>query len=371
MNDPITQPEKFALKTAKEERIQTETIGLTPSSGFKSWLSQHNISLAFNTYNIGKLFMVGVDEINRLQFSDASFRRSMGMALHNGTFWMASQNQIWRFENFLGKGQSSNGRDAVFVPVCANTTGMVNLHDVCVSDKGVFFVSSNFNCVSKLHEKWSFEPVWMPPFIDEFGYGDRCHLNCLALEHGLPKFATCFAKTNARSGWRDVPKDQASGLLIDVQTDEIVCGGLSMPHSPRLHDGALYVANSGCGELGQVDLKTQSYDPICELPGFTRGLSFWKNYAIIGSSKPRRQGVFEGNDATPLNKRLEKTGEEAQCQISVVDLQTGERVHHLTIDGPASEIYDVCVLPSIRRPLVLDIDDELIDTTFRPSKFSV
>ncbi len=371
MSDPETQLDNFVLKEVKQAKVKSQTIGLTSSPGFKNWLSENHISIAFNTYNVGKLFMVGIDDMKQLQFSDASFHRAMGMAYHDGTFWMASQNQIWRFENFLDKGQTSNGRDAVFVPVGATTTGMVNVHDVRVSDAGVFFVSSNFNCISKLHKKWSFEPVWKPTFIHDFDYGDRCHLNCLALQNDHPKYVTCFAPTNTPNGWRTAPRDLASGLLIDVQSNEIVCDGLDMPHSPQLHDGELYLANSGRGEFGSVNLTTGKYKPICEVPGFTRGLAFWKHFAIVGSSKPRHRGVFEGNDATPLNKRLETTGEQPQCQISIIDLKTDSLVHHLTINGPASEIYDVCVLPNIRRPLVLDIEDTLVNTTFRPSKFNI
>lgn len=371
MNDQNIQRDEFEMATEKSIETATRSIELISSPGLKDWLSKNCLSLVFNTYNVGKLFMIGVNDMKQIQFTDASFRRSMGMAFHDGTLWMGSENQIWRFENFLHRGQTSNGHDAVFVPVGATTTGMINVHDVCVSDQGVFFVSCNFNCVAKLHKQWSFEPYWIPTFIGELEYGDKCHLNCLALENGRPKYATCFAKTNLRHGWRDTPRDQATGVVIDVETDEVVCEGLDMPHSPRLHQGQLYLTNSGRGELGRVDLASGIYHPICEVPGFTRGLSFWKNYAIVGSSKPRSHGVFEGNDATPLNKRLQESGEDPKCQISIIDLKTGERVHSLTIEGPASEIYEVCVLPGIQRPLVLDIDDPLVNTTFRPSKFGI
>uniref|UniRef100_A0AAN0M9K3 Uncharacterized protein n=1 Tax=Yoonia rhodophyticola TaxID=3137370 RepID=A0AAN0M9K3_9RHOB len=64
-------------------------------------------------------------------------------------------------------------------------------------------------------------------------------------------------------------------------------------------------------------------------------------------------------------------GEDPLCQVSIIDLDRGVRVHHLTIDGPASEIYDVCALPGIRRPLVLDPENDLVNTTFRPSRFNI
>lgn len=45
----------------------------------------------------------------------------------------------------------------------------------------------------------------------------------------------------------------AGGVVVDVESGEIVCAGLSMPHSPCWDDGQLYVLNSGQGEFGRVD----------------------------------------------------------------------------------------------------------------------
>jgi len=41
-------------------------------------------------------------------------------------------------------------------------------------------------------------------------------------------------------------------VVIDARTGKIVCEGLSKPHTPRLHKGALWRLNSGTGELGVV-----------------------------------------------------------------------------------------------------------------------
>jgi hypothetical protein len=39
----------------------------------------------------------------------------------------------------------------------------------------------------------------------------------------------------------------------------MVASGLSMPHSPRLHGGKLWVCESGAGTLGIVDPATGRY----------------------------------------------------------------------------------------------------------------
>jgi uncharacterized protein (TIGR03032 family) len=78
----------------------------------------------------------------------------------------------------------------------------------------------------------------------------------------------------------------SGGVVIDMTTDEIVCEGLSMPHSPRWANGKLWVLNAGTGHIGWVDFKNKSFVPLAFLPGFLRGLSIVGNIAAVGLSKP-------------------------------------------------------------------------------------
>ncbi len=45
--------------------------------------------------------------------------------------------------------------------------------------------------------------------------------------------------------------------MLDVPSGEVVVGGLCMPHSPRWHDGRLWLLESGNGALGYVDLQAR------------------------------------------------------------------------------------------------------------------
>ncbi len=76
----------------------------------------------------------------------------------------------------------------------------------------------------------SFLPLWTPSFISRLAAEDRCHLNGLALKDGAPAYVTAVARSDTFDAWRDQRRD---GIVIDVGTNEIVCKGLSMPHSPR------------------------------------------------------------------------------------------------------------------------------------------
>src|SRR3546814_12642812 len=73
-----------------------------------------------------------------------------------------------------------------------------------------------------------------------------------------------------------------------------VLRGLSMPHSPRWHDGALWLLESGAGRLLRVDAASGSAEEICALPGYLRGLDFVGPHALIGLCKARETDYFGG-----------------------------------------------------------------------------
>ena len=143
------------------------------------------------------------------------------------------------------------------------------------------------------------------------------------------------------------------GIIVDVQSGEIVIGGLSMPHSPRVYNGKLYVLNSGTGELGWIERADKAQDAkfhvVAFCPGFVRGLGFHGKFAFVGLSKPR----YERFEGLALDKRLTETDSEPWCGVQVIDLDTGACVHWFRIDGPVGELYDVAVVPGVMRPMSL------------------
>jgi uncharacterized protein (TIGR03032 family) len=122
-----------------------------------------------------------------------------------------------------------------------------------------------------------------------------------------------------------------------------VLSGLSMPHTPRVRDGSLWLHNSGTGYFGRVDLQSERFEPVAFCPGYLRGLDFVGNYAVVGLSKPRENKTF-GGLALDDNLMQYKVG--ARCGLYVIDLQTGDVAHWARIEGVVSELYDVAVLPN-------------------------
>ena len=319
------------------------------SRQFPEWLAEHKVSIAFTTYEAGKLFLIGLQPDGRLSVFERTFARCMGLAVSGKTLWMGSLYQLWRFEDALSLGESHAGHDRLYVPRVGYTTGDLDIHDVAIDGAGhPVFVNTLFGCLATVSDTASFVPLWKPPFLSKLAAEDRCHLNGLAMEEGKPRYATAVAETDVADGWREKRVD--GGIVVDVQSGSIVGRGLSMPHSPRLHGGRLWLLNSGTGELGWIDLKTGHFEPICFCQGYLRGLAFVDRFALVGLSKPRENRTFLG---LPLDERLKAKGGEARCAIQVIDTKSGDIVHWMKMEGVVNELYDVVALPGVRRPMAL------------------
>jgi len=216
-------------------------------------------------------------------------------------------------------------------------------------------VSTRFSCLCTLSPDYSFVPRWQPPFITKIVAEDRCHLNGLALVDGLPRYVTALGTTDERDGWRaDKPR---GGCIIDIDSGEFVCRGLSMPHSPRWRDGRLWVLESGTGRLLVVDLSTGCRESVAEFNGFTRGLVIVGPYAFVGLSKIRATSAMDG---VPLATKRDQL----QCGIAVVDLRTGQIAASLEFQTAVEEIFDVQLLPGTRFPEIMGFQKEALHHTF-------
>jgi uncharacterized protein (TIGR03032 family) len=251
--------------------------------------------------------------------------------------------------------QFEDNYDRRYLPTVAYTTGDLDTHDIAEDHEGrVVFVNTLYSCLATLAEGFSFEPIWRPPFITKLAAEDRCHLNGLAMRNGEPAYVTAMSRSDVAGGWRD--RRRSGGILLDVVSGEIVLEGLSMPHSPRWYKDRLWLLESGSGYFGYADLEHGRFEPVTFCPGYVRGLSFYKNFAIVGLSE-QREKKFDG---TSLLENLAKHDAEARCGIIIIELNSGDIVHRLRFDQGVGEIYDVNVLPGVVRPMVIGaVTDEI------------
>ena len=327
------------------------------SSGLSRWLREQDISLVLSTYRANRLIFIGTDQAGNLRVQERLFDRPMGLYASKKSIWMAGRSHIWRFDNLLANGEEYEGADALYVPAASFLTGEVNAHELVItSDEIPLFVNTVFSCIAQIKTGYSFQPIWQPSFIDALVAEDRCHLNGIAIKDGVPTWATACSSQNEPTSWRR--ERIGSGIAIHIPSGEIACSGLTMPHSPRWHNNQLWLLNSGTGELGWVE-KAQ-FQPVCQLPGFIRGLAFHDHYALVGLSKLRSQ-VFTG---LPLEQRLHTSNQNPQgmCGLQVIDLNNGEIVQSMNLPEPIDELFDLVVLPGVRQPKALSLTDGSLDT---------
>lgn len=325
------------LSTNQAQGFPIEKSAASP--GFVKLLAELDISLALSSYQSGKFYLIGRHPKGGLSLHERLFQRAMGIYAENNTLLLATLFQIHKMENVLEPGQNINNiYETCYIPRVSYTTGALDIHDIAMLNGEVIFINTKFNCLAKLSERNSFTPVWKPFFIDKLIAEDRCHLNGMAIDNGKITHVTAVSETNSADAWRDHRAN--GGIVIDVEKNAIICRNLSMPHSPRIHNGKLWILNAGTGELGTIDQSTNSFTPLCFLPGFGRGLAFHGKYAFIGLSKPRYKR-FEG---LKIGEQLEATNTPAFCGIQVIDIETGKCVEWFKTDSSVIEIFDVAIL---------------------------
>ena len=332
------------------------------SPGLRAWLAAHRASLGFTTYTFGKVVLIGPGGSRGVAVSERSFGKAMAIAVTPTGFYLSTDFQVWRFENGLPAGLDYQGWDRVYLPRTCHVTGSVDVHDLAVDPSGAPIAAiTGYNCLADLDPRGSFNPRWRPSFIDAIVAEDRCHLNgfCIEAASGEIAFASVVSESNHASGWREHRAD--GGAVIDVRSGEVVVRGLSMPHSPRLHRGRLWVLEAGTGGFGWVDRERGELVTIARCPGFARGLRLCGDYAVIGVSKPRDQTFAD----LPVGSALAARGEAPICGIFIIDLRDGSLAHSVNITGAVEEIYDVALFPGTTAPLLVGLQgDEARELVF-------
>jgi uncharacterized protein (TIGR03032 family) len=326
------------------------------SRGFEAWLHDQRNSIAFTTYQVGKIFFIGLKPDGRVWVFNRNIGRCMGIATSGSELWVAGGAKVLRFSNPMAGGNAAKDEpDAFYLPQVSYFTGDLDAHDIAVDKDGrAVFANTRFNCLATVSPTHSFREVWRPPFISKLAAEDRCHLNGVALKAGVVKYVSAVSQSDTYDGWRD--HREQGGVVIDVETSKIVCSGLSMPHSPRMLDDQLWVLNSGTGELGRVDIENRRFEPLCFCPGYLRGLAFvGKNYAVVGLSRPRGNKTFAG---LKLDAALTERDISPRCGLYVIDLRSGDVVHSISIEGIVTELYDVAALSGIRQPTMVGLNSE-------------
>lgn len=311
-----------------------------------------NITIVISSYQANVILAFGVDENRDVQPLIVGAERAMGMGRYKDMFYLSNYGQIIAFKSDgPGKSRQLGPMTDRYFSQHAFCGGDVDVHDIRPTSKGIFFVSTKYNCVAKPSLTNTMDVYWFPPWITTDGTlkaEDRCHLNGLCCVDDTPRYVTCASMGDTLGHWRT---HTSEGVVYDIVENKVVCQDVWSPHSPQWYDGKLWILESGTGNFGYVDFETKKFVSKVFIPGFLRGLYFQGNYAYIGSSLDRHDRSFKD---LPLSDILTCKKQKAVCGIRIVDMKTFSVVHELTIHPLVgiNEIYDVVCLPGHRTQIV-------------------
>jgi len=323
---------------------------------FLELLSKASKSLIVSTYQAGKLVLLRAqDEHINTHFVDVN--KPMGVAFQNGRLSVGANNRIIDYFNSTSAANklTTDLHDAAYLPRKIHVTGDIDIHEMAFDDDAeLWIINTRMSCLCTLDNRHSFVPRWRPPFISAYDVTDRCHLNGLAMRDGRPKYVTALGTSDKPAGWRDTKA--TGGVVMDIDSNAIICEGLSMPHSPRWYRNKLWILESGAGQLINIDENSGEKTVIAQLPGFCRGIDFIEHYAVIGLSEVRETAVFSG---LPLTAREQNR----KCGVWIVDITTGNTAGYLEFTSGIQEIFSVQFLPN-KYPTLLEFNDRLLDSTY-------
>jgi len=336
---------KVKDRLATREMDEAREIRFEYSENLPSLLFDLKCTLLVSTYKTGNLVCIS-GRRRQLAATFHLFDRPMGIAVKESGVAVATRNQIWFLRSapdIAAKYEPRGLHDAAFLTRSAHFTGDIHCHEIAWAGNELSMVNTLFSCLCTPHPCYDFAPRWRPPFVSQLVPEDRCHLNGLAIDDGKPRYVSAMAETDSRQGWRSVKN--GGGCLIDVASGSTVARGLTMPHSPRVAGGKLYMLHSGLGRLETVDPSNGHRETVCELPGYARGLAIHGATAFVGLSKIRPASVWAGVPIASNPERL-------KCGVWAVDLNRGSVIAQFEFDSTVEELFDIQVLAGITSPLV-------------------
>jgi uncharacterized protein (TIGR03032 family) len=331
--------------------LPSVSVSYEHSADLPALLEQLELSVLLSTYQAGRVVSLGSHQ-GALRIGFSHFNQAMGLTRTPHGIAVGSRDAIWSLpasREIAARIKPEGEHDLAFLARSCHHTGPLMGHDLAWGNGRLWLVNTLFNGLVTIEGDWSFVPQWQPPFISTWEAGDRCHLNGLALmeDGSSPAYVSALGETDTDNGWRE--HKATGGCLIHVPTGERVMRGLSMPHSPRIYQGQVYLLNSGHGSLLHLDPLTGQQSTIATLPGFTRGLDCFAGRAFVGLSRVRETAVFGGLP-------LQQSDQELRCGLAIVELSTGRVEGLFWFHSGIEEVFSVAVLPGWRNPVLIGPD---------------
>ena len=330
-----------------------KTLRYEANASFLRVLETAGCTLVISVYMQNRIVLVST--VNGTAHIDSfNFARPMGIAASFGgcevRLAVATFQEVVVLADapLLAPGLPGNpGRyEHLLVPRAVVYSGDIDAHDLVWLGNRLVVANTRFSCIAEIDGRYSFTPVWAPPFVTQIMPEDRCHLNGLAAVEDRIAYATAFSESDAERGWR--ASRLTNGVLMEVPSGRVILGNLCMPHSPRLFGGELFVLESGKG--GVLRVEAGQGVQLASLPGFTRGLDCLDDILFVGLSRLRER---EGQ-----RPPIAEGAQDLMCGVAAIERKTGRMVGYLRFDDSYEEVFDVKVIPNFRHAGMVNVDDE-------------
>lgn len=216
--------------------------------------------------------------------------------------------------------------------------GRTYLHDLAFIRGKLYGNSVGANAVAHIVDGGA-NLVWWPRCIDGPSGPDfsRNYLQLNSIAAGSSLERSFFTASTDRPGARRPGHKNWAvnrrGVVFCGSSREAIVRDLTRPHSARLWGKRLWLDNSGYGEFGVID--SGRFEPVVHLPGWTRGLAFCGQLALVGTSRiiPRFRQYAPGLDV-----------DLAQCGVHWVDPKAGRCLASLYWPS-GNQIFAIEALP--------------------------
>ncbi len=312
--------------------ITSDTLKYKAAPSFAQLLNDLNITLVASREYENLLIGLGANSTGKLEQTFFHVPHPSGIAIDRSTNAMyvaatRNPNQVIEFgvtTGYLKRIKSAKPAGKVFMPTRAKYyPGSYYFHDLAICGGKLYANSVGMNCIVPVDFSNSSpeQPLWWPNCVDKNGAPETkanyIQLNSIAAGADIENsyFSASGAKISSRRpGHHNYPVDK-QGVIFSGKTREPMGYGLTRPHAARLHNGKVWVANSGYGEVGYIE--NEQFVPVIKCNGWTRGLCFVGNILFVGVSRvlPRFRHYAPGI-----------TSATQECSIVAIDLENMKEI---------------------------------------------
>ena len=132
MREPSAAAPQPFLSPDQTASASQPWLNVLGSRHFLDWLAESRISLAFTTYQAGKLVMLRAER-DVLNTHFAGFNRPMGLAVSGDRLAIGTALEVWEYHNLPAvacQREPVGQVDACFLPRHGHVTGDIHIHEM-------------------------------------------------------------------------------------------------------------------------------------------------------------------------------------------------------------------------------------------------